>query len=287
VPFVHAVDEALLRPIDCSRLARLGSRHDGGYVVPVDAITNAKTLLSFGIARDWSFERDARTLNPALSIQAYDPSIDGSRFAGEALRSSISVLLRMLSMSMRGARSSLRRVRTSIDYFRFFHGPVKHHPKRIWYNGDRGSVSIERAIADSGPHADLSIFAKIDIEGTEYRILPTIVDQARLFTGLAIEFHDTDICAHLFNQQMRSLSRSFAIAHVHGNNYGDLSIDGALPLSLEISLVNRRLVACGARAYAGPLPRPGLDRPNNPDAPDYPIEWRTPGGVGAADIRRQ
>ena len=33
------------------------------------------------------------------------------------------------------------------------------------------------------------------IRGSECRILPFIAERARLFSGLAIEFHDTDICA--------------------------------------------------------------------------------------------
>jgi len=115
------------------------------------------------------------------------------------------------------------------------------------------------------------MFAKIDIEGSEYRILPWIIEAADLFTGLVIEFHDTDIVADTFNAQIEGLLASFEIVHVHGNNYGDLSVDGSLPLSLEITFLHRHLAAACAGAVDA-LPRaavPALDAPNDPARPDF------------------
>ena len=57
-----------------------------------------------------------------------------------------------------------------------------------------------------------------------------------------------------------------------GNNYGDLSVDGALPLTLEISFLNRSMFAEPATMYDGPPPRPELDRPNDGRLPDYVID---------------
>ena len=37
------------------------------------------------------------------------------------------------------------------------------------------------------------IFLKIDIEGSEYRILDQIIAQQNLLTGMVIEFHDCDL----------------------------------------------------------------------------------------------
>jgi hypothetical protein len=92
---------------------------------------------------------------------------------------------------------------------------------------NRGSASIEAILDGCVPQNPQSVFAKLDVEGTEYRVLPAVRERAELFTGLAIEFHDTDICASLFNSQLHQLRRHFEIVHVHGNNYGDLSVDGA------------------------------------------------------------
>lgn len=275
MPFVHCVDRSLLWPVVCDDLRRLGGPNDGGYVVPVRAITRASTLLSFGLERNWRFEQDAAGLNPRLDVHIYDPSVHRRDFLEEGVRSAASVPLRFLSFSVGGVRSSYRRVRLAHDYFRFFRGRVKHHERRVWYNGDRGSASIDAILDACEPQTPLSVFAKIDIEGTEYRVLPAVIERAALFTGLAIEFHDTDICASLFNSQLHQLRRQFEIVHVHGNNYGDLSVDGALPLTLEISFLNRSMFAEPATMYGGPLPRADLDSPNDARLPDYMIDLAT------------
>ena len=270
--FVHCVDRSLLRPVTCDDLRRLGGPNDGGYVVPLRAVTRASTLLSFGLEKNWRFEQDAAALNPRLDVHVYDPSVHRRDFVEEGMRSAVSVPLRFLSFSAGGARSSYRRVRLARDYLRFFRGRVKHHELRVWYNGDRGSASIDAILDACVPRTPLSIFAKIDIEGTEYRVLPAIAERAELFTGLAVEFHDTDICADMFNGQLRRLRRDFEVVHVHGNNHGDLSVDKALPLTLEISFLSRRLFKESPQPYRGPLPRPELDSPNDARQPDYMID---------------
>lgn len=272
MPFTHCVDRSLLRPVVCDDLRRLGGPNDGGYVVPVRAITRASTLLSFGLEKNWRFEQDAVAMNPRLDVDVYDPTVHRRDFVEEGLRSAVSVPLRLLSFSVGGARSSYRRVCLARDYFRFFRGRVKHHEDRVWYNGDRGSASIDAILDARGRQTPLSVFAKIDIEGTEYRVLPAMMERPELFTGLVVEFHDTDICADMFNGQLRRLRRDFEIVHVHGNNHGDLSIDGALPLTLEISFLNRRLFDEPPSTYRGPLPRPELDAPNDARRPDYAID---------------
>ena len=271
-PFQHRVDAALLRPVECDTLRRFGGPNDGGYLVPAEAIERASTLLAFGMSIDWSFERAAAALNSRLAIHAYDHTVRGRRFVEMGLRSSLVTIGRTLVANGRGARESLDRVRRSVDYFRFFRGRVRHHRRRVWYNDDRGSAAIAGILSDTGPHGPLSIFGKVDIEGSEYRILPYIAASAELFTGLVIEFHDTDICAELLNAQVARLRESFVVVHLHGNNYGDMSVGGELPLSLEVTLLNKRLLPGEPATYRGPLPRPGLDAPNDPRRPDYRLD---------------
>ncbi len=271
-PFTHRVDARLLLPVDCVSLRRFGSANDGGYVVPAEAISRASTLLSFGVSMDWSFERAVVAATPGLEVHAYDHTVHGRLFVDQGIRDALNLLWGAVTLNGRTVRSSFHRIRRSIDYFRFFRGSVRHHCRRVWYNDDRGSAPIEKIIADTGPHAPLSIFASIDIEGSEYRIISSIAKQAALFTGLVIEFHDTDICADMFNAQLGQLRESFEVVHVHGNNHGDLSIDGGLPLTLEISFLNKALFDEPPRLYRGPLPRPGLDAPNEPSRADYVLD---------------
>jgi hypothetical protein len=274
--FTHRVCAALLQPVVCDSLERVGRPHDGGYVVPIDALRRASTLLSFGLAMEWSFERDAAAINPALRIQAYDHTVSRAMFRSMAFRAAVSVPLRLLSLSPGGARSSWRRAASAIEYLRFFSGAHRHHERRIWYNRDNNSADIADVIDSAGTGLPLSLFAKIDVEGSEYRIIPALCARAHLFSGLVIEFHDTDTCAELFNAQLTALRRDFEVVHVHGNNFGDVSIDRSLPLCLEVSFLNKQLMPRAAVAYDGPLPRSGLDYPNDPRRPDFPLQVRGP-----------
>jgi hypothetical protein len=277
VAFAHRVDPSLLIASPSRSLRRLGSAHDGGYVVALETIAAARLLLSFGVATNWDFERDAVAVNPALTVEAFDPSVGPRHFAGIAVRSALSVPLRFVAADPRGAFSSARRVGTAVDYFRFFSRGARHTRKRVWYNSDRDSAAIADILADVRASRRGPVFAKIDIEGSEYRILPWIIANPDLFTGLVVEFHHTDICADIFNRQMAQLLDRFQVMHVHGNNYGDLAVDGSLPLSLEITFAHRRLTRRMTYASDGPSGR-GLDAPNDPRRPDFAIDF------GRADV---
>jgi hypothetical protein len=260
-------------------MRRLGSANDGGYVVALETITRARQLLSLGVATNWDFERDAVQVNPSLIVEAFDPAVGARRFAEMAMRSAISAPLRLAVADVRGAASSLRRARLAIDYFRFFSGTARHTPKRVWYNADRDSVSINDIISAVRASQGAPVFAKIDIEGSEYRILPWIAEAADLFTGMVIEFHDTDVCAGIFNAQIERLLERFVIVHVHGNNHGDLSVDGSLPLTLEITFVHRSIASRPATGFTSSSPTVGLDAPNDPRRPDYVIDFTGPRAV--------
>jgi hypothetical protein len=270
--FTHRIDATALQPSECPDLSRLGSPHDGGYVVPLQALRRASVLLSFGLASDWNFERDALALNPGLTIHAYDHTVGRQYFAKKLVSNVLGApLLLILRLSPRKSLRALRKARASLDYFRFFSGRSRHFKQRVWYNDDHGSADIDTVVARTGVTAPHSIFAKIDIEGSEYRILPFICEHARLFSGMVVEFHDTDICAATFDAQIAQLRRDFEIVHTHASNCGDRSVDHALPLAFEVTLLHRNLLDGPARPYRGRLPRPELDKPNDPKRPDYEL----------------
>ncbi len=47
-----------LRPIEVQDLVRIGRANDGGYVVPKQIFKLCDGLLSYGINKDWTFEKD-------------------------------------------------------------------------------------------------------------------------------------------------------------------------------------------------------------------------------------
>ena len=57
-------------------LVRLGNNFDGGYLIPKKVIKKTKTLLSFGLADDWSFERDFKKHNDECQILCFDQTVN-------------------------------------------------------------------------------------------------------------------------------------------------------------------------------------------------------------------
>jgi hypothetical protein len=273
MPFVSAINKSSLQPIEFPGLRRAGNSHDGGYVVPLVAVQKSRLLLSFGLSWDWTFERDIKRLNPSIEIQAYDHTVSPGKFARAAIKSFFDVPFRWLTLNASGAIRSYGKLKTALDYFRFFKGEVKHFQQRVWYNGDRRSAPIGQIIQDFRGVSPCSVLAKVDIEGSEYRILPYIIDQAEGFSALLVEFHDVDICAGLFNRYISQLSQQFYIVHLHGNNSRDLTVDHSLPNCLEITFLNKELVPGKPVMFQGKIPREGLDSPNNPDKEDYEIRF--------------
>ena len=66
-----------LKPKKNYKLSRSGRNNDGGYLVSEKTINESKTLISFGILDDCSFENDFKKINP-VSIFCYDNTVNKS-----------------------------------------------------------------------------------------------------------------------------------------------------------------------------------------------------------------
>lgn len=69
-----------LIPNKIDDLIRLGNNRDAGYVVPSSSIKNCDFLISFGMAENFSMERDFLKLNKQNQIHMYDHTIDRNFF---------------------------------------------------------------------------------------------------------------------------------------------------------------------------------------------------------------
>ena len=76
------------------------------------------------------------------------------------------------------------------------------------------------------------IFFKIDIEGSEYRILDDLINFSKNMSGLTIEFHDVDLNINRILDFIKKFD--LTLVHIHPNNYSNLGIDN-IPTSLELS----------------------------------------------------
>jgi len=258
--------------IDCGDLVRVGHGGDGGYVLPECVIERCRTLLSFGISSEWSFEEHFLKLNPNVNALAFDRSVALAKFVRRAAQGLPAAAMYWASGKQRRAQKHWQRVETAVAYFAFFRGRVRHYPFHVGNAMDHKTMSIADVMALVPPADRAPLVVKMDIEGAEYRVLADLLPYADEIDCIAIEFHETDICSAAFDTLIAMLSPKFCIAHVHGNNACGAAGNG-FPLFPEITFLNRRLLPPGARPSRRTLPIPGLDFPNDASLPEIDLSF--------------
>jgi hypothetical protein len=274
------------RPKFLNDLIRIGNTFDGGYVVNERSILNSRYLISFGVNDDWSFETDFLDRKPDLKILCFDHSISKNVFSRrlrDALNEILSLrfLLLVLSINIRAMRQRLSDLKHSasiyFDFCSFFaRKNIRFFPKGISNEKDQRFVTLDD-VFQMIPREELAentIFIKMDIEQSEFRVLPDLSKFEKYVNGMVIEFHDLDILWPNFVELMNKFKNCFEITHIHGNNFGGLIPDSTTPKVLEITLLKRSLVREEQQARESVLyPIPELDRPNNRLEKDYPLDF--------------
>jgi hypothetical protein len=252
-----------LHPVACASLVRVGNTHDGGYVVPLEAVQASSALLSFGLSHDWTFERDFKSRNATAIVHCYDHTVS----LRTAFQYSVGQLLRGIVLLR---ASGFRRALTWIDYLLFFRADKIHFRQRVWYDRQNNSVTIEDAFARLPAHS--SVFVKMDIEGSEYRVLDDLLRHSQEITAMAIEFHDIDILSGLFNSLIEKIKQDFYIVHIHGNNMGGTT-PFHFPNAPELTFLNKRFFSSPPSPASLKYPVAGLDNPNHPRLPEFAFEF--------------
>lgn len=252
-----------LTPKILEPLVRLGNQGDGGYVIPEAVIPLCQSLISFGVNDDWSFEEDWLKRSPNCVVHAYDPTVSRKVFWKAVLRDARKAAYGKVSLS-----ALRKRINTYKGYRSFFSSAATHYTERVnnrvQYPGDVDLTTVFQRLPAG------NAFLKIDIEGSEYRIINDVLSFQDRIPAMVVEFHDCERLRLLLCESVKSLQQSFEIVHLHGNNAGDLCPDG-LPEGLEVTLVSRAYFNPGN--YRTVLPIEGLDYPNLPDREDYPIKF--------------
>jgi Methyltransferase FkbM domain len=228
------------KPVPTDDLVRLGAPLDGGYVVSRRSVAASTMLLSMGLNDDWRFESEFRAQNGA-SVHCYDHTVTPRFWMLNALKQA--VLLRF------------SRVFQYFRYRQFFRDDVVHHRVKIGYDG-HNETSLDSIISKLSRD---KIFLKVDIEGSEYRILDSVLKNAHRFTAAVFEFHDVDLHRHRIIDFI-SRFKEFSIVAVNGNNFGGVDSLGD-PLVLEVSFVRNEFLAVGGSDVLSPLVAPV---PNDP-----------------------
>lgn len=231
-------------------LIRLGKNNDGGYLVEKNSIKNSKTLISFGIEGDWSFESHFKSHNN-IKIFAYDFTLNNHFW----------------SRHPKDLQSSFKDFFTNKNGNYFF-------PKKIGKTGIKYFEKISLEIPDIFNNLEFNYFGgtkpfffKIDIEGSEYRILDDLINYKEDIEGIVIEFHDADLHLEKIDKFLNNIN--LELCHIHANNFQNTNKFG-IPTTLELTFSKDPI-----KLDDNPVNLPNfLDQKNNPDYDEIVLNFK-------------
>lgn len=211
----------VLKPKHLYDLIRLGRNNDGGYLVEKNSLKVSKALISFGLSFDQSFEKDFYNFHNKAPIHCYDHTVKYSGIKKFSRRSLLNIL-NIKYYSLLGFKNIIKN---------FFTNNRIHFRSAIGIGTNLVSINhvFDRIATDH-------VFLKIDIEGSEYRILNDILRVQEKLSGLVIEFHNIDLHMDKILNFINNLS-SLKIVHIHGQNPGGkdyLDLKGD-PIQIEVT----------------------------------------------------
>jgi hypothetical protein len=220
------------------------------------------------VEADWALEEQLLALNPRARLICVDGTTSAEIIRGRALREMRKALLRFRVEKFIRTAKLLRKAKEFDQFFarhEFLKLMVSHHP-------GPGLVTLDALLRriGSGSSGGRALL-KIDIEGAEYDVLADAAERLTRVTAIVVEFHCLDSEWARFETVMRALSPTFFIAHVHGNNSDGYISATKVPVTLEVTLMNRDLVAALPPISTAAYPLPGLDNPNQRRRPDLAI----------------
>jgi hypothetical protein len=200
-------------------------------VVSRNALASTSRLISFGLGRDFSFEK---SIHESYEIPAtvYDHSV---RRPSKVMVIGFSLLklIRKKSTRLQEYKSWLH------GYNIFFVNSNLHIRKKVVLKQDKMNEISVSEIFDR-THDLSSTYLKLDIEGNEYEIFEHLLDISQSFTGICIEFHEVELNFIFFKKIIETIRESHNLIFINANNYSIIN-NFDLPDVLEISFVRKDL----------------------------------------------
>jgi hypothetical protein len=250
------------KPNNAVDLVRVGPNADGGYVIPSAVLDKTDILFGLGVNDDWDFEVDFQKRS-GCQVVCYDHSVN-ARFWRRRFKKDLSAFLLLRKFQPKKFKAMFK----YFDYKRYFDGnKAIHHQIKIGYDMP-GSISINGIVKkyDKG-----NIFFKIDIEGSEYRVIDQLQVHADRIVGFVIEFHDVDIHRQRISDFIAGL-KDFTLMHIHANNHQEKRDENNDPITVEMSFLRNDLVKSNEIQDVS-YPIKGLDFPNSPRDKDFTLAF--------------
>ena len=224
----------IFKPSKKIDLQRIGDKFDGGYLINTKNISEANNFYSFGIGLSWKFESDVyelkRNQNKPFKIFMFDHSISNYFWFKSIIISFIELLRfkkRFFFYILKFFELKRFTNKKECVFKNYMVSPInlKHADIYKLKVTDINEIFEEKAnIRDN--------FIKIDIEGSEYRILDQLLANQNYLTGCIVEFHDIDLHIKKITEFIENFDLN--LIHCHVNNCGPIK-DDKYPTQVEIS----------------------------------------------------
>lgn len=203
-------------------LTKLGGYKDGGYVVDYVSILNSEILVSGGVGSNVRFESDFVDIKgESLKVILIDPTVSIFR-----------MIFRATYHFFKKNQSGFRSFSEIFNYF-YFRKKGKLISKFLNSSFDL-NVLFEVELNEECKN----VFLKLDIEGSEYDLLDSIIEKSLNLTGVCIEFHGLDIDKNVVKLEYFLERLNFDIINISINETC-INSEG-YPEILEISLSPKR-----------------------------------------------
>ena len=245
------------KPKALFNLVRIGKSNDGGYLVCKKAAKQSEFLISFGISNDFSFEKYFVELNK-VPVHAYDPSISLKFFIKQ-------ILFNLIKLNL---NKFISEIINTFKFYNFFNNKDNFvYFEKIGVGGNRiwKDICFEDIIKKT--NFNKKIFIKIDIEGSEYRILDDIIKFEDHIESLVIEFHQVDLNIERINNFINTTN--LKLIHIHPNNFANYGLNN-IPTSIEISFSKEPEEISENVKFPHPL-----DQKNNPNISDIDLVFES------------
>ena len=198
-------------------LVKIGGYKDGGYAVDYRSILQSKILISGGVGSNVRFESDFYDINQNCGIILIDPTT-----------SLLRMLIRGVYHFFKKNQSGYRSLSDVLNYL--FLKKKSLLIKK--YLGNKFNLNDIKKDYINLKYKN-NIFLKLDIEGSEYELLPSIIENKSMFSSICIEFHGLDIESNVNELILFIEKLNFDIIHISIN---ELSLNQTnVPSILEIS----------------------------------------------------